>query len=160
MNIENSRRQGGFTLIELVVVIVVLGILAAFAIPRFVDVNSDARASAIRGLGGSISSSIALSHGLALARGEAGPTGDITMEGTVIQLAHGYPVATATVAGQNPVDSTIGNVDGFNITRTATQVTFDNGAADTTTCRVVYTAATGPSAPATVQVTASPTGCQ
>jgi len=46
--------QQGFTLIELIMVIVILGILAATALPKFVDLSSDARISSLKGVGGAI----------------------------------------------------------------------------------------------------------
>lgn len=154
MNIETSRRQGGFTLIELVVVIVVLGILAAFAIPRFIDVNSDARISSMRGLAGSISSATALAHGLALARGQTGATGTVTMENTSIDLVEGYPAATA--AG---IDSVLSSIDGFDVATVtgppdARRFNFTGETA--TTCSVLYTAA---SATTSATVTQDTSGC-
>ena len=59
-----NRKQAGFTLIELVVVITILGILAAFAIPRFASLETEARIGAIQGLAGSVRSSAALAHSL------------------------------------------------------------------------------------------------
>ncbi len=58
----NFKKQSGFTLIELVVVIVILGILAATAIPRFVDLSDEAEKAAAMGLAGGISSALAINY--------------------------------------------------------------------------------------------------
>ncbi len=89
------RKQEGFTLIELVVVIVILGILAATALPRFINVTNDAYKAAVAGTAGGFGSGIALSHALWIAKNEPAT---VTMDGgsTVNMTATGWPsVASA-----------------------------------------------------------------
>ena len=74
---NSFNAQKGFTLIELVVVIVILGILAATAAPKFIDLTGDARRSVMEGVQGSINSAVNLVHAKALVEGETGATGEI-----------------------------------------------------------------------------------
>ncbi|WP_088829609.1 type II secretion system protein [Marinobacter sp. es.048] len=91
-----ARKEKGFTLIELVMVIVILGILAAFALPRFADLGGEARLSSIQGALGSVRSANAIAHSQALASDVV--NGDITLEGETITMINGYPNASGIVS--------------------------------------------------------------
>ena len=138
--------QQGFTLIELVVVIVILGILAAFAIPRFANIATDARTSAINGMAGTLRSTAALVHGMALARNIT--NGTLTLEGQSVTIVNGYPAATAAgiqAAMVNLDTSTYAIAHAGGITTVTV-----TGAATPANCSVSYVAPASAGAPGIV----------
>jgi MSHA pilin protein MshA len=68
-SLQSNRNQQGFTLIELVVVIVILGILAVTAAPKFIDISNDARAAAVESLGGALRGARDLNYAKSLVSG-------------------------------------------------------------------------------------------
>jgi len=68
-SLQSSRSQQGFTLIELVVVIVILGILAVTAAPKFIDISNDARTAAVESLGGALRAARDLTYAKSLVGG-------------------------------------------------------------------------------------------
>lgn len=144
------RIQQGFTLIELILVILMLAILSAFALPRFANLGRDARIASMQGAAAAIRSASANAHAAWLARGSV--DGYLEMEGSTVILVSGYPQAHVTAAGLGDITDAAGiDSASFTATGTASAVTIrPAGVAAASNCYVRYTQAntTGTVAPA------------
>lgn len=96
--LTQQAKAQGFTLIELIMVIVILGILSAFALPKFADFTGDAETSSIEGAKGTVRSASAIAHAACLATDScdasaAGgtPAVIVQLEGTSVDMVYGYP---------------------------------------------------------------------
>lgn len=131
------NKQAGFTLVELVVVIAVLGILAATALPRFINVQSSAQKAAAQGLAGAVSSAASLAKAAWVAGGASGTTVQMDTQTVTVNAAgttgEGWPVATA--AG---IDLAIQDRAGFQFAPGSGSATYTKG-----TCVVTYMPTTG-----------------
>ena len=136
-------RQGhrGFTLIELVVVIVILGILAAFAVPKFMGLETRARIASLNAMAGTLRSSAAMSHGVWMATGTSPAT--IPVEGQNVTMTFGYPDRTTLAR-------LIQDTSGFTYTP-ATGRFVPVGARVPANCYIEYNNATSVNAPFTIR---------
>ena len=153
-----NPKQSGFTLIELVVVISIIAILSAVALPRYIDLQAQARVAKLFGVLGSVKSASALAHAGCLVdlAGLTTPTactvaaGTVNMEGSSVVMDNQYPAAnTSTVSGTGGIlvaAQITPATDGLFISG-GNPLFIDAGTVANINCRISYTAAVAGTAP-------------
>ncbi len=147
------RKSAGFTLIELIIVIIIVGILAAIAIPRFIKQTSNARIVAMNELVGALNSAAALGQAGYRAEGNSATSTatTATMDGTAVTVLAGTGFPDSVAAG---IGTALRIFTGFTpiYAGTGSTTTFNFTSGTIANCNVVYTATTG-------TAVATTTGC-
>lgn len=106
------KNKRGFTLIELVIVIVLIGILAATVLPKFANLTTQARIAANKGVAGGFGAALTIAHAAWIAQGAVTGGTTVTMEGTVSLSSAGWPNGSA--AAGDPITGDQDCVDVWN----------------------------------------------
>lgn len=136
---KTLTNEKGFTLVELVLVIVVLGILSAFAVPKFIDITTNARISSINGMSGAVRSAVALARTQYMINGNMAAT-TVSMDGVNVTVTAGTGIPISDAGG---IVTALQDTTGFVATPGAATATFWPTNGGSATCGFTYTNGTG-----------------
>lgn len=153
---KTLRRNEGFTLIELVLVITILGILAAFAVPRFADLRSSARGASLDGMLGGLKGAAALAHAASITQGLA-PNDPVQMEGQAIAMIGAYPDALGMA---DAAQLTLGDKFQIQYFGNAAFIIYATGTPGWTSCGFAYVRAFPPAFPVPRYLGPNTTNCR
>lgn len=152
----NRQREQGFTMIELIMVIVILGVLAAVALPKFYDMQADARMAKMQAALGSIKSASAIAHSAFLVSGTS-PT-SVTLEGSAVPLLNGYPDVRDPAASSGIAIAAGGLTDYTLAVATGSVLTITPDASHSA-CAITYTEASAGATPTVVSTAITTDNC-
>jgi MSHA pilin protein MshA len=155
------NKQAGFTLVELVIVILILGILSAVALPRFLNLGSEARQAKMEAIFGSMRAAAQITRAASLvqANGAAASaaSSSVTLDGGSVTTVYGYPAATAAgIVAAAGLDAGNDKVTIDTTTTAGTLFVVVNGAATAASCRISYTPPTAAGNVPTIVLPGSP----